>query len=283
MHILLSFFVLFIFSVPVLAQDHPRRLISLMDYLNGDYENAVRNGKIVSQDEFAEMQEFCERSLELLSQLKVKDKGDKAGIEAELKTLAKRVAEKADAKIIAALTKSVKDKLVKAYRIVAHPKTIPLLADSRILYLENCATCHGESGKGDGPSRESMNPKTPAPADFTDSDRMAGLFPFKAYNTASFGVDGTAMASFAAFSDKQLWQVAFYVLSLRHSAADAAAGAKLFKSRKVPAKLTTVSHLATTPDGELLEQLKPFTADGAEALQLLAYLRRGLLESGSRP
>ena len=52
---------------------------------------------------------------------------------------------------------------------------------------------------------------------------MAGLSPFKAYNTASFGDrQDTAMASFAALSDDQRWQVAFYVMSLRFSREQAA-------------------------------------------------------------
>ena len=67
-----------------------------------------------------------------------------------------------------------------------------------------------------------MNPKTPLPANFTDPERMAGLSPFKGFNTASFGVEGTAMASFAALSEEQRWQVAFYVMSLRFSREQAA-------------------------------------------------------------
>ncbi len=274
--------VLLLASSPAFAQEQSRRLVSLMDYLGSDYKNAVQDGKVLSQDEFEEMQEFSKRSLELWSQLKHADKADKAGVESDLKSLAQRVAEKADVRVIAGLTKSIKDKLIKAYGIPTHPKAFPTLASGKKLYVENCAQCHGETGKGDGPSRESMKPKEPLPADFTDPELMAGLFPFKAYNTVTFGVDGTAMASFAAFSDRQRWQVAFYVLSLRHSPKAAATGGKLFRSKKVTAELSTVARLATTPDGELLESLKPYAANDSEARQLLAYLRRGLLDGHSR-
>jgi high-affinity iron transporter len=122
-----------------------------------------------------------------------------------------------------------------------------------------------------------MNPKNPEPANFTDPDRMAGLSPFKAYNTASFGIEGTAMASFAAFSEEQRWQLAFYVLSLRFSQAQSAAGEKLLQNKNVPADLTTIAKLSTLSDEELTEELKTHFASESQANEALAYLRRGIL------
>jgi high-affinity iron transporter len=266
-------------AAPAAAADEARRLVALLDYLGSDYKNAVRDGKIVSEDEFQEMQEFAKRSLELLVQLKNAEQGDKAGIEQALKTLAKDVENKADAKAVAALAQRAKEKLITAYKIIPYPRRLPALADGKKLYLENCAQCHGESGKGDGTGRESMKPRTPLPANFTDPERMAGLSPFKAFNTASFGIEGTAMASFAALSEEQRWQVAFYVFSLRFSDDAAKAGAALIQSKNVPDELRTTAMLATHSDQQLLEQLKPFAGGESEAINLLAYLRRGLLET----
>ena len=266
-------------AAPAAAADEARRLVALLDYLGSDYKNAVRDGKIVSEDEFQEMQEFAKRSLELLVQLKKEEQGDKAGIEQDLKTLAKHVENKADAKAVAALAQRTKEKLITAYKIIPYPRRLPALADGKKLYLENCAQCHGETGKGDGTGRESMNPKTPLPANFTDPERIGGLSPFKAFNTATFGIEGTAMASFAALSEEQRWQVAFFVFSLRFSEDSAKAGAALIQSKKVPDELRTVAMLATHSDEQLLEQIKSLVAGDSEALNLLAYLRRGLLET----
>ncbi len=261
------------------AQDQPKRLVALLDYLGSDYKNAVRDGKVLSQDEYGEMQEFSRRSLDLFKQLKEIDKADKAGVEPALKSLASQIENKADPKTVSELAKRTKEKLIAAYNIVPYPRQLPTFASGKKLYDENCAQCHGATGKGDGPGRESMNPKMPPPANFTDPERIGGLSPFKAFNTSTFGVEGTAMASFAALTEDQRWQVAFYVFSLRFSEDAVKKGTELVKGKKLPPDLQTVATLATHSDDELLEKLKAFASNETDALNMLAYLRRGLLET----
>ena len=274
------FFLILLFAASTaFADEEARRLVALLDYLGSDYKNAVQDGKVLNQNEFAEMQEFSKRTLELFKQLKEADKADKAGVEPSLKSLAAQIQNKANAKEVAELADGAKQKLIATYNIVPYPKQLPSQANGRAIYLENCAQCHGEGGKGDGPSRATMNPKTPAPANFTDAEFMAGLSPFKAFNAVSFGVENTAMASFAALSEEQRWQVAFYVLSLRFSADSAKAGASLLQSKNVTSDLITVSTLATSSDEQLVEKLKPYAEQESQANDALAYLRRGLLET----
>src|SRR5215510_6681391 len=277
---MVAVFLILLFAVSTaFAEDEARRLVALLDYLGSDYKNAVQDGKIINQDEFTEMQEFSKRTLELVKQLKETDKADKAGVEPSLKSLANQIENKADPKAVAELANDAKQKLLATYNIVPYPKQLPSLASGEAIYLENCAQCHGETGKGDGPSRATMNPKNPVPANFTDAEFMAGLSPFKAYNAISFGVENTAMASFAALSEEQRWQVAFYVLSLRFSPESAQAGAALFQSKNVPAEITTAASLATSVDEELLEKLKPYVEREPQANNALSYLRRGVLEA----
>src|SRR5262245_40977678 len=188
---------LFALGAPAQAQEQAKKLIALLDYLGTDYKNAVKDGQVLNQDEYTEMQEFAKRALELFNQLKESDKADKAGVESAVKQLAVYVDQKADPNVVFDLAKTAKDKLLTAYQIVPHPRRLPALADGKTIYADNCAQCHGVTGKGDGAGRASMNPKTPLPANFTDPERIGGLSPFKAFNTTSFGVEGTAMASFS--------------------------------------------------------------------------------------
>jgi high-affinity iron transporter len=275
--VLCSLFLLLTNSPFLWAADEARRLVALVDYISGDYKNAVQGGKVINSDEYQEMKEFSARTLELLKQLKQTEKGDKAGVESSLKTLASHIEKKEDEKAVANLAQQVKEKLITAYRIVPHPKTLPTLEGGKIIFSQNCASCHGETGRGDGPSRATINPKEPAPTNFTDPEIVAGISPFKAFNTASFGIEGTAMPNFAALTEEERWQAAFYLLSLRFSAEAAAEGRKLIEGKKLEG-LKSVATLAALSDEELKEKLKARLPTEQEASKVLAYLRRGVLE-----
>ncbi|MCZ7582047.1 MAG: c-type cytochrome [Deltaproteobacteria bacterium] len=45
-------------------------------------------------------------------------------------------------------------------------------AKGKAVYLQYCAACHGESGKGDGPAGAALNPK---PRNFNDPESMGKL------------------------------------------------------------------------------------------------------------
>src|SRR5215831_20857438 len=142
-------FLILLFAISTAhAEDEAKKLVALLDYLGSDYKNAVQDGKIINQDEFTEMQEFSKRTLELLNKIKETDKADKAGVEPGLKSLADQIENKADPKAVAQLANGAKQKLMATYNIVPYPKQLPSLASGKAIYLENCAQCHGETGKG---------------------------------------------------------------------------------------------------------------------------------------
>jgi mono/diheme cytochrome c family protein len=49
------------------------------------------------------------------------------------------------------------------------PKTKENLARARLIYLKRCMSCHGITGKGDGPESAGLDP---APGNFTDAKEM---------------------------------------------------------------------------------------------------------------
>jgi high-affinity iron transporter len=280
MRILRAIVVLLLAQNSVLwAADEAKRVVALVDYIGGDYRNAVQGGKVVNADEYAEMTEFSARSLDLFNKLKAAE-GDKAGIEKDLHALAEHIKNTTGDEAVPQLAQQIKGRLIKTYKISTFPKSLPTYAAGRTVFLQNCAPCHGESGKGDGPGRESMKPKTPPPANFTNAEFMAGLSPFKVHNTTSFGIDNTAMASFVALSDDQRWQVAFLVMALRFPTEASIAGEAWLKGKALPGELTSVATLATSSDDDLTEKIKKSFPDAPNG-KILAYLRRGLLEKKS--
>lgn len=111
------------------------------------------------------------------------------------------------------------------------------IARGRALYLStttNCWTCHGVTGKGDGPQTTSYqkNLKDPAggeypepglyndwgdkikPRDLTQGIFRGGRRPIDLYRRVKVGIKGTPMPSFGALTDKQIWDIVNYVLSV---------------------------------------------------------------------
>jgi cytochrome c oxidase cbb3-type subunit 2 len=83
-----------------------------------------------------------------------------------------------------------------------------------------CAKCHGELGKGDGPSAPELtddNGLPIKPRDFSDASQfVAASDPKGIYQTFTTGLDGTPMPTFADFLNEQKrWQLVWYVMSLR--------------------------------------------------------------------
>ena len=91
----------------------------------------------------------------------------------------------------------------------------------KLVYAEmKCAKCHGELGKGDGPSAPELtddNGLSIKPRDFSDPGQFVGANdPRGIYQTFTTGLDGTPMPTFADFlpEDKR-WKLVWYVMSLR--------------------------------------------------------------------
>lgn len=96
-------------------------------------------------------------------------------------------------------------------------------AAGKALYTTNCASCHGDSGKGDGPVGKSLNPP---PRDYTK-----GEFKFDTDKDGKPGTDADLanvikngamkfggsplMAPWPAFTDAQIADLIAYIRSLK--------------------------------------------------------------------
>lgn len=97
----------------------------------------------------------------------------------------------------------------------AKQRTNPLQASpaalqaARDLYLDNCAQCHGEKGKGDGPEATMYDP---LPADLSNSKFNSGLTDGEIFYQISEG--RKPMPSFKLrFTEEQRWQLVLLVRS----------------------------------------------------------------------
>ncbi len=81
------------------------------------------------------------------------------------------------------------------------------IAAGRQVFLQNCATCHGVDGKGDGPAAANLNPK---PADLTVHAPLHTEGDL--YWWVTHGISGTAMPAWdSTLTDLQRWQVVTFV------------------------------------------------------------------------
>jgi cytochrome c oxidase cbb3-type subunit I/II len=86
--------------------------------------------------------------------------------------------------------------------------------------LMKCANCHGEGGRGDGPSAPDLKDdqgRPIVPFDFTSGVLKGGPGLKDIYRTFSTGLDGTPMPSYydSLPNDDDRWHLVSYIISLR--------------------------------------------------------------------
>lgn len=241
----------------------PRLLVHLLDYLAKDYPGAVSLGRVLDEGEYREQVEFSATALAAGESLPETSGDSEVG--SGLRRLRNLVSAKADPEAVSALARAVQARVLAVSGLEVTPRGWPSLVAGRALFAANCSSCHGAGGGGDGPLAAALNPR---PANFLDPARMDGLSPFRVYNTIRLGVPGTGMPAFPKLPDKAAWDLAFYVMSLRHQS-DPAARLASQGSAPPPAE-GLLKQVATLPDNELLASLP---GDRGQALRAVSTMR----------
>lgn len=193
------------------GENSPRFAIHLLDYLAHDYSGAVEHGKVISAGEYEEQKEFAQKIYELAENLP-EIKKDKTTFDKIIK-LRTLINSKAEAVDVALTARDIQKDLITVTKIKLSPTEQPSITNGKLLFQQNCTSCHGQNGLGDGADGKEMDP---APANFHNTERMSAISAFHNYNTVRLGVPGTGMAAFTQFSDKEVWDLSFYLMAMRH-------------------------------------------------------------------
>lgn len=257
----------------------PRQTWQMLDYMAVDYAAAVQGGRVLSLGEYAEMQEFARAARLQLQTLPASP--NQPRLLARADQLVAAVDLRADPTQVAVLARGMADDLLADYPIGAVPASPPEPARVTALYAQQCAACHGPSGRGDGVAGIALDPP---PIAFTDAGRAAQRTPLALYQVISQGVPGTGMPSFAALSEADRWALAFYTGGLAYSPRARAEGETLWRERAdLRGRIPTLEALTRVREADLLAPFSP-----AEAHAVVAYLRSrpkavNLSREGSHP
>ena len=194
----------------VVAQENSaKRLSSIVSVAVEEYRKAIDpQGKTISEDEYTETVSFL---------------ADARGIAQRLRGYN------------AQPTQAVLDTLIEAVRAKRPPQEVQLIAArfrgalgiagaldlpsgpldtarGHALYQASCASCHGDTGRGNGTAAKSLSVQVPA---IGDANATPTLTPTLIYNVVSVGVRETPMPAFATLPPQERWNIVNYVYTLR--------------------------------------------------------------------
>ena len=149
------------------------------------------------------------------------------------------------------------------------PARTPDLAHGGELYRANCASCHGDLGRGDGPLAAGLDP---APSNLADWAGLRDQSPLDFYRRISIGVVGTAMPAFEhRLPPRDRWAVALYASTLRLPPA----------SGDAPTRLRAFAATGKLSDAQLLDSLGAAEDGSGGGLAALAAIRSHQNESSA--
>ncbi|WAM24973.1 cytochrome c/FTR1 family iron permease [Myxococcus sp. NMCA1] len=224
------------------------RLIGILQYLEADYPLAIESQ---SAFELAEQKSFAAEAVDAARGLGPAA----AAFLPRVQDIQARVDKGEDPDGVSRDCGELVENLVTAGGLARSPRRPPDLALGQSLFATNCAACHGADGSANVAIAANMEP---APANFQDAELMEGLTPYKAFNTTSFGVPGTAMPAYPTLSEEERWSLAFYVFTMR-----------LPECEGTPPRVS-LERLANATDADLVKEF------GQENL---ACLRRKMLDA----
>ena len=233
-------------SRPSTAQENSaKRLSSIVSVAIEEYGKAVdTRGKLVSREEYEETTGFLQDARAVAARLKGYNAPQTQALLDTLIIAAGKRIPPADIKLIHARFNGA----LGTAGAMDLP-TAPLdTARGHQLYTQNCSSCHGDKGLGDGIAAAA----SPMPVPPIGSvEKTPDLSPGLAYNVVSVGIRGTPMPPFAStMTPQDRWNVVNYIYTMRGTkmelpaVADASAAPGATAARSVLALLDSALEFA---------------------------------------
>lgn len=197
-----------------------RRVMALLSVVVEEYREGVQEGAVVQPIEYEEALVFLDeasgRTREALP--------DEQAIAADFVALRSALDEKRPLPEIERLAEGLRERIAAVTGITQ--ETLPPGPASsergRVLFEENCTSCHGESADGKGSNATDLDPP---PADFTDPGFMRAETPYDFFHILTVGKARSAMPAWGeALSVQDRWDLVSYLWSVRGGAARLAEG-----------------------------------------------------------
>ena len=234
----------------------------LLDYIAVDYTEAVSGGEVTNELEYAEMQEFSASVAERMAALPAN--AHRAQLVAEAEALVESISTKVEPAVVARDARRLASELIAAFPVPLAPEAAPDLARGAALYAQNCASCHGVSGGGDGPAAEGLDPP---PIAFDDVVRARERSAFALYQVIGQGLEGTAMPGYSDLGAEDRWSLAYYSGSIAFE--DVERGRRIWNDDpEIRARIPDLAALSGLTPATLGEAISTERADA-----VMAYLR----------
>jgi high-affinity iron transporter len=237
-----------------------RRVAATATLAAQEYRIGVVDGRVVAQAEVDEARLFLEEARRSAASL---PSGQGPSPVATLDSLLALVNALASPDTLEARTRAFASALAEQHGVSLDelPGRPPDLALGAEVYRANCAGCHGDAGRGDGPLAAGLDPP---PADLADWKALSDQSPLDYYRRINIGVVGTAMPPFEdRLPARERWAVALYASTLRLPP----------PAGEAPEAFRDFARTGKMSDAELLDSIGA-PADGSpDALARLAAVR----------
>ena len=253
-------------------ENSAKRLSSIVSVAVEEYGKAVdSDGKLISRDEYDETTGFLQDARVVATRLRGYNASRAQAILDTLITAVDKRVAPADIKLIHARFNGA----LGAAGAMDLPSAPLDTARGHQLYTQNCASCHGDKGLGDGIAAAAS--PLPVPP-IGSKSQTPDLTPALAYNVVSVGIRGTPMVSFSGtLSPQDRWNVVNYIYTLRGTKMELPAAPDATSAPGAPAARSVLALL----DSALEFAKKGRTADAGDRA-FDAYIAFEPLETPAR-